>query len=81
MPRAKETTLTFFVLYLSPLKPNFVQAISPILFNNIWLGHISGQLGVPFAIRTTLGLLFLASYLPEQISKQNSYALHNFLMV
>ena len=67
-----------------PCNRNFVQAITPILFeilDNIWYGHISGELGVSHARRTTFALYFFLVNSPERISKPNSCALFIFLMV
>ena len=80
MSHVRETTNTFFIMYLSPLRPNLVQAITPILFeifDNIWLGHISGHVGVLHARRTALALFFFLVISPEGISKPNSCACHN----
>ena len=54
----------FFVMYLSPLKPKSCAGHnSHTVFDNIWKGHVSGQVRVLHARRTTLALYF-SSYLP-----------------
>ena len=48
-----------------PWNRNFVQATTPVLFQIIWYGHISGQVGVLHARMTTLALFFFLVISPD----------------
>ena len=84
MSHARWTTLTFLVMYLSPLKPKYCAGHNShtVRDNLIIVGgtYIWSSMSVACKKDNSSFVIFLVIS-PERISKPNSYVLYNFLIV